>query len=1671
MKKRFLTFFCTMAVLLFSQSAWAAQGEATINKLSRSNARLNSIVGNNYEYTTEDGFMKVVITGEHAVAYSTESDACQDVAKLTFGHVKGNEKFNFKFQVSKPGAGYELTLISARTLTKMVGTYGYYALGNHNEELINNTAGAWTDQKATYTALTTEVPFYFRGGSARIGGNLGVGACMEKYELEYLVVPNAPTWNPEAADVKVTVNHTQDAYLHWIDLSSYIQVANDAFKGTVKYEAVGLDAKYIIWSADSTKCYIIKPGTYEFRAYIDKKDGVYCSSAYTATNLQLTATADAAEQANAQIFYMVDDKLVNEIDKTNHVWEVNLAGPSQNHWVEYIYAFDGDLLFEQQTSAGIQYLVKTENRKDNFNVLSIGGKDSTIVTNADQGARSWLRINSVKADNHVTFTINSEPMYNALMTSVSHQEGNDVFWDNNRIRFAHFNNDYSRKRTLEITFLGVPDSLIMLYGNNSEQQSSNTHLSIEYYDGAWHDFTMINGRPDGSSVDKAKRFAYQLPASASKLRFAYWGAQNLGFIHDLTVTERKGFTMSVAMDSVLFFSGRHQIGGKTEAKNLKLNWYNLYPALHDTLVESATLGFAPEMFTRAMSGVNPLALDAYQENIPVMMSMKLDSVGSFETRYMVWNGKADMSEVPGGKKVYGFTVKGVVGFNKDELILENNLPDTTLLKQDSTLTNPFILKDTLGNEVTPKDSIKLEYTIIPENAAEIDENGNITAKCVGLTTIIATSKENLLIPGGVKDTLLIYTPEKEANKIVLNIPTEIGLGDVLDNLATTDDGAEMTYEFVPADAAQQIAGKNQIKIGNQVGTIAVKATAAQTCDHFKVDTLFSIYAMHVLNPKDIKEKDPKTLENLHVGDSIVDLVVVTNDNGDTLRTPDIKIEYIILPEGKITTKDSLLILDHAGDPIQVVAKITGDTIKTKYDTIYLSVKPWNEKVWFVNMPDTLFIGHDYDLATYTATQSGHVINKAELSLNFGFASFNGLIMTPEKANMGNKLTITADGDDDYTGPAYADKVLYFVKAVKDIPWEEKLKDLDDKHKGDTIPVNDVPVLDEDSNDITNQITKTYEFLPDGTYAHLDEETQNVVIDKAGEIYMIITTSGFGFETKRDTVLIQSAGYIVDSVALPGAALLDQLHVGDTLSMQGAAKVFDIKGKDISNKVDTIIYTIEPSDAAHFDENGDLVIDKDMEFDIICAIYGDELIPDPSYDTIHVDVNTYENLQVIFPDDDLLQGLRPGDMIPAPAVKILDENGKDITELCDIKYTFEPDSAAHVDENGNIIIDNAGDLKIKTEITGEGIQPTQDEKDTHINPYEVGEIILPELGDEFHVGDVLDMTGVQVKDVDGNDITDYAEITYTFEPADGAHVDKDGNIVIDKSGNLKIVANVGGTNVAPASDDVEIFVKKYKTNEIIIPEKPADDYEVGEKLPFNEIKIIDEDGKDITNDAVITITWIPEDAAHQDSKGNLIFDKPGKITVTTCVGGEGVTEKCVENTYIIRHDESDCKNLLAQVWDDVLTVNNNQEQHVKMGLPQFVSYQWYREEELLVGETNQDYHLSAEEFKDSANFYVRAIGTDGKEYLICGMWVNENNQPAASQSFKVYPTVISTADTYTVEVTQAGTVFVTTSNGSAMGSYPVAAGMNSVDAPASNGVYVLQFVPNDGQYEVQKLIVK
>ncbi|MCQ2311478.1 MAG: T9SS type A sorting domain-containing protein, partial [Paludibacteraceae bacterium] len=964
----------------------------------------------------------------------------------------------------------------------------------------------------------------------------------------------------------------------------------------------------------------------------------------------------------------------------------------------------------------------------------------------------------------------------------------------------------------------------------------------------------------------------------------------------------------------------------------------------------------------------PTALDQYKENIPYAVQYKLDEPGIHYANIMFWG--QDKDEKGKFTTIAYYTVKGVTAYNKEEVVIETpSLPeDTTTLQKGDTLANPFVVKDTLGNEL-PKDSVNYKYEISPEGGVTIDENGNIIPQCVGTTRIIAMLQPNTLVPAKA-DTIFIYVAEESKNVIKWNLPETIAKGDTLPAaLASTEDEAEMTYEFIPATAVEEVTGGYQVM---QAGAFQIVAKAAQTCDHFAMDSTVNVYANGVVGSIELNSTvDPL---NLNVLDTIKNMFVVLGESGDTLDAPEANITYAIEPaENMHLDENGNFVVDRSGD-VKVTVTVAGDTLKPATQEFNFKLKAVKEQI-FDNMLDTLLLGKDYtyDLKNYFTTLSPLGIDSVSVPKTYeGIVDINGCVVTPVSKGV-VRLIVTAKGNDDFTGPVEKVHEITVVGVVKEINWNEALKEeLEEPRVGDVIHTGDVPVYDEEGHQIPpEQVERTYVINPEGA-AHVTPEGDLVVDLPIDPITVVVTTEVEGMETKIDTITIHGKPASISEIELPEEVVKGEAHIGDIVSLDNV-KVYDQNGKDITDQIDKIEYIIEPEGVAHIDENGNLVIDKAEPFTITTKVTDPLVDPEKSSYVTPVTVAPFQVNEVTIPE--IPTDLNPGDVLDMNDVKVYDKDGKDITDKCKVEYTFEPEGSAQYNPNtGEIEFIKASEITVKTTISGEGVETKTIDTKVNVDAFTPAtDFKLPEPEEGFHAGDIIP---VEILDENGERINDFVDIDVKINPADKAEYNPEtGEITIKEGveGPVDVTITVGGDNVQPA------------------------------------------------------------------------------ITYT--------------ETIYVHHDETGCYDYMVQLWNDVAIINNNNE------TASFVRYEWYKDGKLVAGQNSQDYH-EANGAAMNGIYYAYAYDEAGNKFMICE---KEFNGAAVAEIVKpspvVIPTIMAPGRTYTIETADEGQVVIMNTNGAVMDNFNVKAGVNTQIAPASSGVFILQYTATDGQAKACKLIVK
>lgn len=158
------------------------------------------------------------------------------------------------------------------------------------------------------------------------------------------------------------------------------------------------------------------------------------------------------------------------------------------------------------------------------------------------------------------------------------------------------------------------------------------------------------------------------------------------------------------------------------------------------------------------------------------------------------------------------------------------------------------------------------------------------------------------------------------------------------------------------------------------------------------------------------------------------------------------------------------------------------------------------------------------------------------------------------------------------------------------------------------------------------------------------------------------------------------------------------------------------------------------------------------------------------------------------------------------------------------------------------------------------------------------------------------------------------------------------------------------------------------------------------------------------------------------------------------------------------------------YDRVLFVDNNPNNGIETGGEsklKFVSYQWYKNDTKLEGETGQYYHEGGKSLIGS--FYVILTDTKGHQYRSCEVTLPTGSVSPAPQQTLVYPVPVNAGEQITIE--GEGTAQLLSFAGERVSQSIRVEGMATISAPLAAGIYYMQITTPDGTMEMHKLIVK
>lgn len=148
-----------------------------------------------------------------------------------------------------------------------------------------------------------------------------------------------------------------------------------------------------------------------------------------------------------------------------------------------------------------------------------------------------------------------------------------------------------------------------------------------------------------------------------------------------------------------------------------------------------------------------------------------------------------------------------------------------------------------------------------------------------------------------------------------------------------------------------------------------------------------------------------------------------------------------------------------------------------------------------------------------------------------------------------------------------------------------------------------------------------------------------------------------------------------------------------------------------------------------------------------------------------------------------------------------------------------------------------------------------------------------------------------------------------------------------------------------------------------------------------------------------------------------------------------------------------RNLVYQRWNDVLSIKGVD---YNGGL-EFVSFQWYKDEQPIHG-ANKSYYYAPEGLALDAVYQCKLVAADGSEGMTCPFRATHVGADAA----RVAPTSVPENGEFVVSVTEDCVITIHDVMGLSYGRYSVHAGDNVITAPAHMGVYVVTVYMSDAQ---------
>ena len=151
-------------------------------------------------------------------------------------------------------------------------------------------------------------------------------------------------------------------------------------------------------------------------------------------------------------------------------------------------------------------------------------------------------------------------------------------------------------------------------------------------------------------------------------------------------------------------------------------------------------------------------------------------------------------------------------------------------------------------------------------------------------------------------------------------------------------------------------------------------------------------------------------------------------------------------------------------------------------------------------------------------------------------------------------------------------------------------------------------------------------------------------------------------------------------------------------------------------------------------------------------------------------------------------------------------------------------------------------------------------------------------------------------------------------------------------------------------------------------------------------------------------------------------------------------------------------VLEQGWMDAIFVLT----HDYNGGYDFTDFQWYKNGQMLVGETGPYLYQPLEV---GAEYSAMLTELSGLQLMTCPLIVEEHTE------IGVYPTVVPRNNVIHVNVSQDAILTIYTPTGNRFCTYSILSGDTQIKAPGTQGIYLAEIVLESGQRKVVKIMVR